>query len=172
MQYDDRNRCPACGQGQYQVTDLIINTKKIRKRQIIYNYPDIIITAHTKCIIEDNQLTGCAFRPVTDRRGQQEQNLYQLIPTHILGPTNSSRMKFAKHRYCEACTRGSVLRSEIVYSAASLIGANDFNYSREYFGFGAYSTPRLIVSSTSRKVFMANKVGVLEYEPIACEEDA
>ncbi|MNF94677.1 hypothetical protein D3C84_773950 [compost metagenome] len=165
-QYDDRNKCQLCGQGVYQITDLIIDTKKIGKQNIVYNYPDIIVTEHTKRVIEENNLTGCRFRNVFDRKDRDLTRYFQLIPNAVLGPMNIRQMKIDKHRYCDACFRGAVLRSEIVYSGASMTRAEDFNKSLEFYGFGSYCTPRLIVSSKVREIFKKNQIKVFEYEPI------
>ncbi|EFM10223.1 hypothetical protein PaecuDRAFT_3182 [Paenibacillus curdlanolyticus YK9] len=167
--YDDRNKCPKCGEGKYQITDLIIDTKKMGKRQIAFNYPDIIVTEQTRSVIEENQLTGCKFREVIERKGLERTNIFQLVPTQVLDPMNLAKMRLVKHQYCDDCYRGAVLRSEIIYPKASLLYAKDFNYSMEYYGFGTYCTRRLIVSSKVRKVFMENKIRLFEYEPIVIE---
>ncbi|MWC26983.1 hypothetical protein [Paenibacillus sp. MMS18-CY102] len=167
--YDERNKCPKCHQGEYQITDLVIDTKKMGKRQIAYNYPDVIVTEHIKQIIEESQLAGCYFREVIERRGMNNTKLYQLVPTQVLGSMKLDRMRLSKHQYCENCYRGAVLRSEIIYPEASMLDAKDFNLSLEYYGFGTYCTPRLIVSSKVRKLFMENKIKVLYYEPIGIE---
>lgn len=167
--YDESDKCASCGLGKRQISDLIIDTKSMGKRDIVYNHPDIIITEHVKHVIENHQLTGATFRSVFDARSKQETSYYQLVPDNILGPMNIAQMKLTPS-FCKVCSRGAIIRSEIIYPRASLAGATDFNYSSEYFNSGKYHSQRFIVSANVLKVFKENKIKIFEYEPISIVE--
>ncbi|MFC4777077.1 hypothetical protein ACFO9Q_09800 [Paenibacillus sp. GCM10023252] len=173
--YDNRNRCPVCGRVEYQLTELLLNATKMAKHHIVYNYPDILVTSFTKEIIEDQQLTGCSFRKVTDCSKHEKKDIYQLIINNYLDKMDMEKTATDKHQYCEKCLRGAVLRSEIFYDIDSLKNATDFNYSKEYFGFGVYCSPRVIVSSKVRNIFKEKGIRVQSYKPITivnyCNEE-
>lgn len=166
--YDEsQGRCSQCGRGGNQLTDLAIDTRRVGKYNIMYHYPDIIVSEYTKKIIEENELTGCEFRDVVDFKGrEQKQKLYQLVITNVLPDMEHDKMKFEKDRYCDVCRRGIVLRSEIIYNKDSLINTMDFNHSSEFYGSGIFCTPVVIISSKVHKVFKDNKIKVLRYNPV------
>lgn len=166
--YDEiEGRCPECGRGGKQLTDLVIDTRRVGKYNIMYHYPDIIVSEYTKKIIEEAKLTGCEFRDVVQYKAkEQTQKLYQLVVTNVLPKMQQDKMKFEKDRYCDSCGRGQVLRTEIIYSEDSLRNSLDFNHSSEFIGIGAYCTPCVIISSKVRKVFKDNNIKVLRYNPV------
>lgn len=170
--YDEQSmRCKNYGMGEKQLTELIIDTRGMGKHQIANHYPNIIVTEYTKNVIESNELTGCEFRAIIDYKNREiTQRLYQLIITNALLEMNSDSMRFEYENYCNVCSRGKVLRSEIIYNKNAVKQHLDFNNSKELIGFGGFCRPRIIVSARVRELFEENSIKVLKYGPVELVE--
>ncbi|MDF2514512.1 MAG: hypothetical protein K0S04_4378 [Herbinix sp.] len=172
-EYTRINACPRCGFGKEQTSDLIINTKKMKKYQFAQIIPEFLITENVRQIIEDNNLSGCDFKPVKDFKGRTEPILYQLIINNIL-PRMDKDVKFEiwEAAYCPECdTNGKFLRSEIVYKSQDLTEAQDFNLTYEYIGQANYLGRHLIVSAKVRDIFNKNKIKPIAYEPVRIKDN-
>lgn len=166
--YEDSYSCSACKGGKKQVSDLIINKKKMGKYDIATIQPEIIVNERLYNLILENNLLGCQFRPVKDYKGKDELVLYQLVITNILPPMcDKIRLLIEKGVYCKECKRNGVfLRSEAIYNRESLKGAQDFNLTNEYFGMNLYCQRFVIVSSKVYKLFNKNKIKRVAFEPV------
>ena len=171
-EYTRINTCPQCGFGKVQSSDLIINIKKMGKNQFAQIIPEFIITENVRQIIEDNNLSGCDFKPVRDFKGRTEPILYQLIINNILPRMDGDvRFEIWEAAYCPVCdTNGKFLRSEIVYKSQDLRGAQDFNLTSEYIGDANYLGRHLIVSAKVRDLLIKNKIKPIAYEPVRIKD--
>ncbi len=168
-QYSYENKCSACGMGKTQISELIINTKKIKKGDIISINPEMMISKGLHDMIIDNGLTGCEFGAVRDYKGRDDETYYQLKINNILPPMDSqTKMHVGDSRYCYECKRnGMYLDSEIIYKSSDIENAKDFNLSEEYIGVANYCMQRVIVSKKFFDLYMKSKMkGINRVEPI------
>lgn len=166
--YSYNNVCSKCGFGKKQISELVINIKKIKKYNIAQIIPEFVVTEYAKQIIVDNNLLGCEFRPVRDYKGRTEPILYQMIITNILPPmSNETRFEIWEASHCFSCdTNGRYQRSEFVYDLNSLENALDFNLTHEYIGNTNFMQRQLIISARARSILNENKIKSIVYEPV------
>ncbi|MEL7567917.1 MAG: hypothetical protein AAGU27_23995 [Dehalobacterium sp.] len=167
-QYSSNSACKKCGIGRKQISDLIIEKRKMGKYDIATITPEIIINERLLNLICDNDLTGYEFKPVKDVKGKEKPDLYQLVINNIL-PQMSNEIKTVtdKTSFCDECKmHGVFLRSEIVYESDALKNAKDFNLSYEYFGARIYCNRQIIVSNKVYDLFTNNKVKRVAFEPV------
>lgn len=167
--YSYENKCNACGMGKTQISELVINTKKIKKGDIITINPEIMISKRLHDMIIDNGLTGCEFGPVRDYKGRDDEIYYQLKINSILPPMDSQTKLIVKdNRYCYVCRKNGIfLDSEIIYKSSDIENARDFNLSEEYVGLANYCKQRIIVSNKFFDLYMKSKMkGINFVEPI------
>lgn len=167
--YNSSNKCRKCGLGREQISELVIDTKKIKNNSIITIIPEIVVTEELYNLIIQNGLTGCEFKNIKDFKGRNETVLYQLLIHNVLPPMDGQvKFEIDKVAYCELHeANGVYLQSEIVYNTAVLSRAKDFNLSYEYIGNVNYCERRVIVSDKFRELFKKNKLkGINFFEPI------
>lgn len=164
FEYLDEHKCKWCRE---QVSELLINTKKMGKHHIAEIIPEIILSELTKNVIEEQGLTGCKFAPVKDYKGRESLPYYQLIITNILPAIDPSvRIEVAdmpKYQ-CPNCPYVGYRRSEFIYEQSTFGKQMDFNFTLERFD--AYRSRAVIVSSKVKELFDKNKIKVNRFEPI------
>lgn len=167
--YSYENKCTICGMGKTQISELIIDTKKIKKGDIIRINPEMMISKRLHDMIIDNGLKGCEFGPVRDYKGRDDEIYYQLKINNILSPMdNQTKMHVEDSRYCYECKRNGMYQdSEIIYKSSDIESAKDFNLSEEYIGVANYCMQRVIVSKKFFDLYMKSKMkGINRVEPI------
>lgn len=84
-EYDDSTACRHCGAGARQVSDLILNTRRIPKGKDIAQTiaGEIVVSARVVQLCREQGLRGAEFRPVLHqgRRGSEPTEWSQLIIT-------------------------------------------------------------------------------------------
>jgi hypothetical protein len=167
--YSYENKCSTCGQGKTQISELIINTKKVKKLDMARINPEIIISDRLHELILRNNITGCELGAVRDYKGRDDEILYQLKCTNTLPSMDSqTKLEIKDSRFCFDCRRNGLFQeSELIYKASDLASARDFNLSEEYIGLANYCMQRVIVSKKFFDLYMKSKLrGINRIEPI------
>lgn len=150
-----------------QISELVLNTKKIGKWQFVRIIPELIVSELTKNIIEEYSFTGCQFLPVANYKGRETKSYYQIVVTNILPSISQAvRIEVADmpEHQCELCPYVGYRRSEFIYEKNRFGEYMDFNLT--YERFDAYQTRELIVSSKVKEAFNKHKIKLYRFEPI------
>ena len=171
-EYDLTKACPRCGVGKRLTGDMFAQVSKMKKCDIVFLRPSIIVSPKVKRIILENGLTGCSFSPVRDWETQKNTEYDRLITSNEMPALNSkARIIHVSGCFCELCqSSGQILESEVVYNREDLEKVKDFNLSKEYFGLGK-PMQNLIISKRVRDIFRREKIRVIYYEPVRIMED-
>ena len=166
--YEDTCSCKLCKGSKKQISDLIINKKKMGKYDIATIQPEIIVNEKLYNLILENELSGCEFKLVRDYKGREEPVFYQLVVNNILPNMNDGiRTEIVEDVYCKKCKRNGVfLRSEVIYNKESMKEACDFNLTSEYFGQNLYCAQTVIASKKVFDLFKKNKIKRVFFEPV------
>ncbi len=158
--------CPVCGLGGKPVGNVLVDRRFVKKCKIGSVRPDIVVSEEVRKLIEDNGLTGVSFKDnVRDYKGREMKKLYTMEIHNILPPMSDTtwlRSLSPLEPKCEHRELG--LASDMQYEAEKLKGALDFNLPYEHVEF--VQARRLVVSARVRKVFLENKIRVMELEPV------
>lgn len=144
-------RCPACRAELEQVRDLLVDVRKMGKRDLSLTYSfEIILSSRLARMVQEAGFSGIALRPVWHYRRphQGEPPLYQLVVTNILPPMASPPTEFEHEQRCEVCgTETKFIKhthwwgrikyyeeTDIYYSKSVLEGVTDFNVTWEKIG--------------------------------------
>lgn len=144
-------RCSACRAELEQVRDLLVDSRKMGKRDLSLTYSfEIILSPRLARMLQEAGFTGFTLRPVWHHRRphQGEPPLYQLVVTNVLLPMASPPTEFELERRCEACgTETKFIKHthwwgriqyyeemEIHYPKSVLEGVADFNATWEKIG--------------------------------------
>ena len=156
-------RCPACRAELEQVRDLLVDTRKMGKRDLSLTYSfEVILSARLARMLQEAGFTGFTLRPVWDYRTpyQGEPRLYQLVVTNVLPPMASPPTEFEQAQRCEVCgTQTQYLKhthfwgriqyyeeTHIYYPQEVLQCAADFNATYERIGGLPDGHPLVIIS--------------------------
>ena len=167
VDYDMSNTCPQCGGGKRLRSDILVQTSKLKNKDIVLLIPSIIVSEKVKRLIEENCLTGCYFAPVRDYKRHTVEDYYHLVINNELPALNKSvRIIHVSPWYCEVChNRGQILESEMIYRKTDLQYFKDLNVTKEHFGV-ATSMQKIVISKRVRDLFKKEKIRTAYYEPV------
>lgn len=144
-------RCAVCRAELEQVRDLLVDVRKMGRRDLSLTYSfEIILSPHLARMLEEAGFTGFTLRPVWRYRKphQGEPPLYQLVVTNVLPPMASPPTEFELEQRCEVCgTETKFIKhthwwgkiqyyeeTDIYYPNSVLERMADFNASWEKIG--------------------------------------
>lgn len=180
-------RCSACRAKLEQVRDLLVDVRKMGKRDLSLTYEsEVILSARLARMLQESGLTGFTLRPVWDYRKpyQGEPRLFQLVVTNVLPPMASPPTEFEeewpKPKSCAACgTEAKYLKhihwwgriqyyeeTNVYYPREVLETAADFNKTLERFGDLPASDPYVIISQRAYRWLQEQRVKGWKAEPV------
>jgi hypothetical protein len=176
-------RCPACRAELEQVRDLLVDVRKMGKRDVSLTYGfEVILSARLAQTLQESGLTGFTLRPVWDYRkpNQGEPRLFQLIMTNVLPPMASPPTEFEGEQRCGVCgTESRYIKhthywgriryyeeTSVYYPKEVLETAADFNRTTERFGDLSASDPYVIISQRAYRWLREQNVRGWEVEPV------
>ena len=176
-------RCPACRAELEQVRDLLVDTRKMGKRDLSLTYSfEVILSARLARMLQEAGFTGFTLRPVWDYRTpyQGEPRLYQLVVTNVLPPMASPPTEFEQAQRCEVCgTQTQYLKhthfwgriqyyeeTHIYYPQEVLQCAADFNATYERIGGLPDGHPLVIISQRVYRWLVENRIRGWEARPV------
>ncbi len=176
-------RCSACRAELEQVRDLLVDVRKMGKRDLSLTYGfKVILSARLAQMLQESGLTGFTLRPVWDYRKpyQGEPRLFQLIVTNVLPPMASPPTEFEGEQRCEVCGTESRLikchhwwgriqyyeETNIYYPKEALETAADFNRTAERLGGLPVSNPYVIISQRAYRWLREQQVKGWKAEPV------
>jgi len=144
-------RCSVCRAEMEQVRDLLLDVRKMGKRDVSLTYSfEIILSPRLARMLQEASFTGFTLQPVWHARKPHhgEPSLYQMVMTNILPPMASPPTQFEHGQRCEACgTETKFLKhthwwgrvqyyeeTSIHYPTAVLERTADFNATWEQLG--------------------------------------
>ncbi|WP_376792406.1 hypothetical protein [Thermoflexus sp.] len=144
-------RCAVCRAALEQVRDLLVDVRKMGRRDLSLTYSfEVILSPRLARMLQEAGFTGFALRPVWHYRRphQGEPPLYQLVVTNVLPPMASPPTEFEPERRCEVCgTETKFIKhthwwgripyyeeTEIYYPKSVLEQVADFNATWEKIG--------------------------------------
>lgn len=144
-------RCAVCRAESEQVRDLLVDVRKMGKRDLSLTYSfEIILSPHLAQMLQEVGFTGFTLRPVWHyrRAHRGEPPLYQMVMTNLLPPMASPPTEFEHEQRCEVCgTETKFIKhthwwgriryyeeTEIYYSKSVLERVADFNVTWEKIG--------------------------------------
>lgn len=150
------------GEGELeQISDLIVDTKKIGKNHICTINPELIVSEEFYNTVIEKDLSGCSFGKVTDYKNRQGPSFYQLNIENVL-PEMSKKVRTMVESDRLGIT--TYLKSEIIYEKEQFLKkAKDFNLTYEYFD--NFKMQRVIVSKAVIEVIKFKKIK-LNFDPI------
>ncbi|MBC7121544.1 MAG: hypothetical protein H5T33_08295, partial [Candidatus Methanosuratus sp.] len=105
-------RCASCRAELEQVRDLMVNTRKMGKRDLSLTYSfEVILSPRLARMLQEAGFTGFTLRPVWHYTHPQEGEppLYQLVVTHRLPAMASPPTQFEQIQHCPECNTTSYL---------------------------------------------------------------
>jgi len=184
--YDMSTACPACGRGYVQTKPYLIKGRpRFGRNDILainWTY-EFLVAERLRKLLLDAGLDGADFWELTDIKTKTPvPGYYQLLVRNELPPMSPST-RFRKVRLsgdvepCQCGRLGKALEREsefgpvalIKYRRSSLKAAKDFNKTKEWLSEGFDSTQRKIVSAGVRKLFLANEIKSVRFEPVIIE---
>lgn len=165
--YSREDICPACGRGKKQISELIVDLKKVIKYKVATINPEIMVSTEVREQIEKNGLSGVSFDEVRDYKNREMPIYHQMFIHNILPPmSNKIRVEIEDVSHCKVCNRGGIyLRSEAIYERKDLGNTKDFNLTNEFFWSANYCVSDIIASTRARDVLNNCKVR-FGYEPV------
>ncbi|WP_376788423.1 hypothetical protein [Thermoflexus sp.] len=176
-------RCPACRAELEQVRDLMVNARKMGKRDLSLTYSfEIILSPRLAHWLQEAKFTGFTLRPVWHytRPHEGEPPLYQLVVTHTLPPMASPPTQFEEVKHCAEC--GTTTRylkhthywgeiryyeeTDVYYTPEVLENAQDFNRTAELFGDLPNGHPLVLISQRVYRFLREHKVKGWEVVPV------
>ena len=170
--YIGESGCTGCGRGKKQISELIVDMKKVIKYKISTIIPEIMVSPDVMAIIEESRLTGVSFGSVRDYKNREMPSYYQMFIQNVLQKMSDEiRVEIQDITTCKVCgTGGLFLRSEAIYETEKLTNALDFNLTSEYFWSANYCRREPIVSAKVRDVFNKYKIK-FGSEPVSIRKD-
>ncbi|MFN3929151.1 MAG: hypothetical protein ACK4OK_05905 [Thermoflexus sp.] len=176
-------RCSACRAELEQMRDLLVDVRKMGKRDLSMTYTfEVILSARLAQMLQESGLTGFTLRPVWDYRKpyQGEPRLFQLVVTNVLPPMASPPTEFEGEQRCEVCgTESRYIKhthwwgriryyeeTNVYYPKEVLETAADFNRTVERFGDLPVSKPYVIISQRAYRWLREQRVKGWEAEPV------
>lgn len=163
--YNNESGCLKCGRVREQISELLIDMKKIIKYKIGTIAPEIFVSEEIRNTLEANNISGITFGEVKDYKNREMVKYYQLFVNNILPPMSDRiRVEMEEASRCKICGNGGIyLRSEMIYKKEDLVDAKDFNLTKEYLW--GYGIRQVVISSKVRNLFREHKCRV-GYEPV------
>jgi hypothetical protein len=176
-------RCPACRAELEQVRDLLVNVRKMEKRDLSLTYGfEVILSVRLAEMLQESGLTGFTLRPVWDYRRpyQGEPRLFQLVVTNVLPPMAAPPTEFEGEQRCEVCgTESKYIKhthwwgriqyyeeTNLYYSRDVLGMAADFNKTTERFGYLPASDPYVLISQRAYQWLREKGIKGWKVEPV------
>lgn len=178
-EYDDSVACKHCGAGARQISDLILNTRRIPKGKDIAQTVagEIVVSPRLVQACGEQGLQGADFRPVrhAGRRGSEPSEWSQLVisskPLKLSARTVTGNHPFNldeenRHRCPKGHVAGLNQISELYVHRKSWDGS-DWGHTDKLFGMRQGELrpePRLLVSQKLRRVLVEMKAKGLTWE--------
>lgn len=169
------NGCSYCGQGAVLTGICKVPSRSIKKFNICYLKPEIIINSSIYNALKEENISGYVCEEVCNQRSQKKlENFYRLIITNQLPPMNETTP--VRKKICKKCHSTSIeVTGNIRYDSSALKDAKDFNISSEHYSYMKdfyletnYSRPYVIVSQRVREILL-KYAREEEYELFAVE---